>query len=69
MILRSQENVDWSACPLVEVRPDVLNGAPVVCGTRMPAEVIVDNFDYGVDIGKITKQFEIEERVIHEILT
>jgi uncharacterized protein (DUF433 family) len=32
----AEETIDWSLCPLVEVNPRVLSGAPVLCGTRMP---------------------------------
>jgi hypothetical protein len=37
---------------LVEVNPRVLSGAPVLRGTRMPVQAIVDNFDYGVSTPK-----------------
>jgi len=39
------EKIDWSECPLVEVKPEVQSGAPVLRGTRMPVSAIVDNFD------------------------
>lgn len=32
------EKIDWSDCPLVEVKPGVQSGAPVLRGTRMPAD-------------------------------
>ena len=54
-----QEKVDWSECPLVEVKERVQSGSPVLRGTRMPADAIVDNFDYGVSVSEIAKQFEL----------
>jgi uncharacterized protein (DUF433 family) len=63
------KKVDWSECPLVEVKPGVHSGAPVLRGTRMPVNAIVDNFDYGVSVDKIAKQFEVPPDRIEAILT
>ena len=46
--MTTEEKIDWSECPLVEVKPEVQSGAPVLRGTRMLVNAIVDNFDYGV---------------------
>jgi uncharacterized protein (DUF433 family) len=61
--------IDWSECPLVEVRPGVQSGAPVLRGTRMPVSAIVDNFDYGVSAAEIADQFEIPPERVEAILT
>ena len=42
----AEETIDWALCPLAEVNPRVLSGAPVLRGTRMPVSAIIDNFDY-----------------------
>jgi uncharacterized protein (DUF433 family) len=63
-----QEKIDWSECSLVEVDPLVLSGAPVLLGTRMPANAIVDNFDYGSSISEISEQFELPEDTVEAIL-
>jgi uncharacterized protein (DUF433 family) len=67
--MAAQEKIDWSACPLVEVKPGVLSGAPVLRGTRMPVDAIIDNYDYGVSIAEIAEQFEITTDRIEAILT
>jgi uncharacterized protein (DUF433 family) len=36
----AKEKIDWSECPLVEVKPEVQSGAPVLRGTRMPVDAI-----------------------------
>jgi uncharacterized protein (DUF433 family) len=41
--------MDGSDCPLVEVKPGVQRGRPVLKGTRMPADDIVENWEAGVD--------------------
>ena len=66
--MATQENIDWSKCPLVEVKAGVQSGAPVLRGTRMPVNAIVDNFDYGVSVDEIAEQFEIPSDRIEAIL-
>jgi uncharacterized protein (DUF433 family) len=61
--------IDWSECPSVEVKPGVQSGAPVLRGTRMPANAIIDNFDYGVSAAEIAEQFEVPPDRIEAILT
>jgi uncharacterized protein (DUF433 family) len=66
--MASLENVDWSECPLVEIKPGVQSGAPVLRGTRMPVSAIVDNFDYGLSVAEISQQFEVPRDCIQAIL-
>ena len=67
--MATKEEIDWSECPLVEVKPEVQSGAPVLLGTRMPVNAIVDNFDYGVSVAEIVEQFEVPPDRIEAILT
>lgn len=62
------EKVDWSQCALVEENPLVQSGSPVLRGTRMPVNAIVDNSDYGMSVAEISEQFEIPEESIRAIL-
>ena len=62
------ERIDWSECPLVEIKPGVQSGAPVLRGTRMPVSAIIDNFDYGVSVEEIAEQFEVPPDRIEAIL-
>jgi len=41
----------------------------VLRGTRMPANAIVDNFDYGMSVSEIAEQFELPPDRIQAILT
>jgi uncharacterized protein (DUF433 family) len=66
--MAEQDKIDWSQCSLVEVDPLVLGGAPVLRGTRMPANAIVDNFDYGSSVTEISEQFELPEEIVQAIL-
>jgi uncharacterized protein (DUF433 family) len=37
--------IDWSECPLVEVIPRKVSGAPLLKNTRLPIEAITGNYD------------------------
>ena len=69
LLLTRGEQIDWSQCPLVEINPRVQSGAPVLRGTRMPVNAIVDNFDYGLSVAEISEQFELPQDRIQAILT
>ena len=66
--MATKEKIDWSECPLVEVKPGVQSGAPVLFGTRMPVDTFVDNFDYGVSVAEIVEQFEVPQDCVEAIL-
>jgi uncharacterized protein (DUF433 family) len=66
--MAGMEKIDWSECSLVEIKPEVQSGAPVLRGTRMPVSAIVDNFDYGVSIAEIAEQFEISAELVEAIV-
>ncbi len=38
-------DVDWSNCPLVEIIPDKVSGAPLLKNTRLPVDAITGNYD------------------------
>jgi uncharacterized protein (DUF433 family) len=66
--MATEDKVDWSQSPLVTIDPRIHSGAPVLRGTRMPVDAIVDNFDYGVSVAEIAEQFEIPEDQVQAIL-
>lgn len=39
------EHLDWSECPLVEVIPGKVSGAPLLKNTRLPVAAITGNYD------------------------
>ena len=64
--MATQDKIDWSECPLVEIKPGVQGGAPVLRGTRMPVNAIVDNF--GVSVAEIAEQFDVPPDCIETIV-
>jgi len=67
-LMAPEEQIDWSRCSLVEVNPLVQGGAPVLRGTRMLVNAIVDNFDYGVSVAEISEQLEVPQDRVEAIL-
>jgi uncharacterized protein (DUF433 family) len=61
--------IDWSECLLVEVKPGVQSCAPVLRGTRMPVDAIVDNFDFGLSPAEIAEQFQIPTKRVEAVLS
>ncbi len=64
----TKQAIDWSGCPLVEVVPGKGSGAPILKGTRLPAQTIVDNHDYGMTPAEIVEQFGVTEDQVQQIL-
>lgn len=48
--------MDWSECALVEVVPGKVSGAPVLVGTRLPADAITGNYDAFLEEGLSAEQ-------------
>jgi uncharacterized protein (DUF433 family) len=60
--------MDWSGCPIVEVNPLKVSGAPILVGTRVQADSIVENFQDGSPIEEIADNFSIPAEMIEEVL-
>jgi len=61
--------MDWSDCPFVEVKLGVQRGRPVLKGTRMPADDIVENWEAGVDEADIAANFQLPIAQVKAILS
>jgi uncharacterized protein (DUF433 family) len=61
--------MDWSDCSLVEVKAGVQRGRPVLKGTRMPADGMVDNWEAGVDESEIASNFRLPISQVKAILS
>lgn len=51
--LDTQAGIDWTACELVEQVPGKVSGRPIVRGTRIMPDGIVNSFDMGDSIEDI----------------
>jgi len=61
--------VDWTDCPLVEVIPGKVSGVPLLKGTRLPADTILENYEGGSPVAEICENFDMPEDTIREILS
>jgi uncharacterized protein (DUF433 family) len=61
--------MDWSECSFVEVKPGIQRGRPVLKGTRMPVDDIVENWEAGEDEGEIAANFRLPIDLVKAVLT
>ncbi len=60
--------IDWSECPAVESVPGRMSGVPVVKGTRMPADDVVENYEAGSPVEEIAENFDLKAGDVRAIL-
>ena len=66
--IEEKAGIDWTDCPLVEVNPRKVSGAPILKGTRVQADAIVENYEDGSPVEEISENFAIPEAAIRELL-
>jgi len=64
----AEDIMDWSGCDLVEINPRKVSGVPIVKGTRVQADAIVENYEGGSGIEEIADNFAIPESTIRDLL-
>jgi uncharacterized protein (DUF433 family) len=69
-VLSSNPNAkaDWSDCSLIEISPRKVSGVPIVKGTRVQADSIVENYEDGSPVAELAENFAIPESTIRELL-
>lgn len=60
--------MDWKDCPLVEINPHKLSGTPILKGSRMPADAIVQNYRSGLPADEIAEVFELPADGVRKLL-
>jgi len=55
--LQTATDIDWIACELIEQIPDKVSGRPIVRGTRILPDAIVDSYDLGETIEELREGF------------
>ena len=69
MVRDAEAIIDWTECPQVEVVPGKVSGVPILKGTRVQADSIVENYEGGSPVEEISENFAISETTICEVLT
>ena len=49
--------IDWNSCPAVELNPELVSGAWVFRGTRVPVAALFKNLEDGVSINEFVELF------------
>ena len=49
--------IDWTTCELIEQIPGKVSGRPIVRGTRILPDAIVDSYDLGESIEELQEGF------------
>lgn len=49
--------MDWSGCELVEVVPGKVSGQPLVTGTRIPADFVIESYELAGSVDEVLKEF------------
>lgn len=49
--------MDWTNCPLTETIPGKQGGVPLVKGTRIPADQVVEEFELGSPVEEIAENY------------
>jgi uncharacterized protein (DUF433 family) len=52
--------MDWSGCDLVEIIPGKVSGVPLLKGTRMPADQVIESLDDGETIEEIAFNHDLK---------
>lgn len=60
--------IDWTDCALVEVIPGKVSGVPLVKGTRMPADGVVENYDSGSLVEEIAYNFDLSLETVRALV-
>ena len=68
LIMNPNVQIDWSGCGLVERVPDRMSNVPILKGTRVQADSIVENFRGGSPVEEIAENFFIPQSTIRELL-
>jgi uncharacterized protein (DUF433 family) len=55
--VNTESDIDWMACELIERIPGKVSGRPVVRGTRILPDAIVDSYDLGETLEELRQGF------------
>ena len=56
--------LDWSQCPAVESIPGKVSGVPLLKGTRMPADQVIESLDDGETVEDIAYNHQLDPATV-----
>lgn len=61
--------MDWSGCALVETVPGKVSGVPVLKGTRVPADGVIENYEAGESVEEIAFNFDLDPSDVRAVVS
>jgi uncharacterized protein (DUF433 family) len=61
--------MDWSDCQVVEIIPGKVSGAPLVRGSRVQADTVLESHQLGESVDEIAYSYDLNPEVIRALLT
>lgn len=58
----------WSGCDMVEVVPGKVSGTPLVRGSRVQADTVLESFRLGESVEDIAYSFDLDPRDVEVVL-
>jgi len=59
----------WEGCSAVEVVPGVVSGVPIVRGSRVQADTVLESAELGETVEEIAYSFDLDPKAIREVLS
>ena len=63
-----KDKFDWRGCSAVQFDPKKLGGRGNVDGTRMMADSVLENYDYGVSEEEIAETYQLDLEPVKQII-
>ena len=60
--------MDWSGCEYVEVIPGKVSGVPLVRGSRVQADTVLESYELGESVEDIAEDFDLSPKDIEAVL-
>ena len=60
--------IDWVGYPMVEQNPLKLSGTPIMRGSRMPAQGIIENYMSGYSPDEVAEMFDLPRTEVRELI-
>lgn len=60
--------MDWGGCMDVEVIPGKVSGVPLVRGSRVQADSVVESFLLGESVEAIADDYDLERDIVENVL-